>query len=179
MNDDNTDITKCSPNAIVWKLFENLQLIEKAAGTPIYEQTIPNYSMMSVFMAVACIETFLNLYFRQLVEFPKYSNMKEEVLKQIKYGLEQKLKELPRLFFGKNLLESIAGINFHEYRNIRNGILHYKHTCEELVWTGFKITGLTDSTIIHNLDAKYIWESKRVVRELISEILIYSGCNPE
>lgn len=178
---DEIESSKASPNLIVRALYRNIELIEQAGSNPIYDLDIPNYSMMSIFMVVACVEVFLNVYFRQLVESPKYSEIKKTILEQMddrRFGLEQKIKKWPQMFFNKNIFGSKAGQRFDEYRKKRNTILHYKHTWEELKMGGFKVT-VTDSTLIDDLDIMYMFNARDVVRNLFAEILKSSGCEEE
>lgn len=167
-------------NTVVWAFYHNLGLIEKAMGNPVYEHDISNYAMMSIFMTVACVEAFVNVFFRERVEVDKHKDIRKTILEQMedyRFGIDQKMRKWPELFFGKNVYGSKAGREFERYRLLRNALLHFKHTYEEIeIQPGICFIGVTDTTVVNNLDISFVLEGQKVARDVISEILKAAGC---
>ncbi|MDG5815654.1 hypothetical protein QA601_11225 [Chitinispirillales bacterium ANBcel5] len=170
--------SKSSPQLVTRNFCRSIELIERAAGNMTFELDIPNYSMMAIFMTVGAVEAFLNTFFRELVEQPPYLELKNNVLQQMtdrRFGLEQKLRKWPEMFFKKNFINTKPGKAFEEYRRIRNALLHFQHTYEELDWHDTKLIGLTNTSLFDTLDTSYIYNAKSTVCNFYSEIFRMAG----
>jgi hypothetical protein len=169
-----------SSNLLIWKYFGCLDMIEKLIGKKVtFEDDILKLVMMSVFMTVACIETFFNTYFRELLEDAKYEDIREKMLPEFdnfNLGLNKKLKRWPDIFFNKNIYGSNAGKEFVKYKDIRNNLMHYKHTYESIKDRGgIEFKGLTDLSVYDNLNAQLAFNAKTVVINLLKEVFIAAG----
>ncbi|HRS51447.1 MAG TPA: hypothetical protein P5067_03345 [Candidatus Marinimicrobia bacterium] len=131
-------------------------------------------------MTVTCVEVFLNMFFRILLEESRFEHLKEQTIKEMestRFGLESKIRKWPERFFHKNFINSKAGKEFIKYKKIRNGLIHYQATCKEIVPfpTPFNKYGVTDTSIFHNLEYDYVQNSKNVVKGVIEEMFKLSG----
>jgi hypothetical protein len=168
-------------NKIVWEFYTNLKLLEKYyRGKAVNEGYIKNIAMMSIFMSVACVEAFINMFFRELLEDNKYSHLKDKTLPEMennRFGLEQKIKQWPERFFSKNVYGTKPGKAFQQIKNTRNSLLHYRHTYEPIeVEQGVTWAGLTDFTIFDKLTNEYSFNARDIATNFIREILLASGC---
>ena len=96
-----------SPNRIIWEYFGSLRGLVQEVDALEDKESIQRKVILCVFMGVAIVETFLNLYFRQLSEEPRHKIYREQILKELdeNVSLDLKVKVWPKRFFSK-------GVNF-------------------------------------------------------------------
>ena len=92
---------------MVWQFFEALRR-SVARAHNVDQRFLAQEVAVSVFLAVATVETFLNLFFRIVVEKGENTH-KEQLLRDLSFpylSLEMKIKRWPKNILGKSIERS-------------------------------------------------------------------------
>jgi len=138
---------------------------------------------IAVVLAVQCVEVFLNIYFRVLVSEREFSHAAERIcrdLEDTRFGLDRKLKEWPKLVFGKKLsLGAGAGQQFVLLRNIRHRLMHFSSSHETLSVPGAEIHGLADTSVYASLSRDSAVKALHVAEDFLCEVFALRGISVE
>lgn len=177
----NSPVNQCSPPLLMRQYFRNLELLENLLNSQvIYEGDIKNIAMMSLFMSVAAVEAFLNMFFRILVEEERFQHLKADLIEQIEnrsFSLEKKIRKWPEKFFHKNFYNSEAGKAFREIKDKRNELMHYFPTVAEIGGFPYPFNkyGMTDSTVFYRLPLELVRNVKVIVKNVMNELFEMAG----
>ena len=136
-----------SPQSIIWEHVASLQEIIEEFDIVTDEKSHKRKAALSLHLSVLTVESFLNIYFRLLVEENKYKGYKKSLLKDIqdRRSLDYKIRNWPKQLFGKPLdFTSGALKQFMAMKEMRNSIMHYEYTWESVTAGDIEINGLTD-----------------------------------
>lgn len=100
---------------------------------------------LAVFMAVAVVEAFLNIFFRGVVSEPDYAVHEARLLDDLKRrrSLDFKLRKWPKDILGSELnLTSGIGPDFIALKERRNGLAHFTSSHQSVTLPGIVIKGL-------------------------------------
>lgn len=168
-----------SPNRLLWEYFDSLrELTAYASEHSDDEGSIKRIAYICIIMSVTTVETFINIYFRQLVEEVRYRQHRETTLKELsdKCPLDYKVKNWPLRFFEKNIdFGKGIGQKFIVLKDKRNALMHFSPSCEMLEIENITIKGNTDITKFENLSAKDIKESIETAERFIGEVFRVQG----
>lgn len=167
-----------SPNRIIWAYFGSLRALVQEVEALEDKEGIQKKTILCVFMGVAIVETFLNLYFRQLVEETKYQHYREQLLKELdeNTSLELKIKDWPKRLFSKGVnFGSGIGQRFIALKQLRNNLMHFKSSYETVKTFDGEITGLANLADYETLDQNIAKESVLVAEAMIAEIFKLNG----
>ena len=135
-------------------------------------------------LSVATVETFLNMFFRIVVEEPGYTQHKTRFLKDVSppfLSLEGKLRKWPKDILGNPLdLESGIGKAFRALKDKRNALMHLTSSHDTLSLPGnVTITGLVNTEAFSNLAVEDAIKSIDTIERFIEEIFRLKGAPPE
>jgi hypothetical protein len=168
-----------SPNSMVWNNFQALRRIcYRLSEENANDESVRQDAAICVLVAVQCVETFLNIYFRVLVSEDAYAHAKERVLAdlQAQSGLDRKIKEWPEIVFGNGLvLGSGAGQRFVALKDLRHKLMHFSSTHETMRFPGFSIEGMADTSAYDAISAQTGIDALEVAEDFICEILVLQG----
>jgi len=172
---------------MIWSCFRSLQQNINSIEIETNADTVKDYAAASIVISVTAVETFLNMYFRVLVEEEKYNEHKGMIIddqipqvgKRTK-GLEQKLNNWPNKVLNKNInFNQGIGKEFDEIRIRRNNLTHFTSNYESVNIGGININGLADTSSFDTLNKADGLNSLIVAKEFIEYILALSGVKKE
>lgn len=143
-------------------------------------------------LSVQCVEVFLNVYFRRLVESERFSHARDELLKDQenwKFGLERKMDKWPTLLFSRSAIDlktsgtpciakgSGVGQSFERLRRKRNALMHFKNQDVSVTSPdgGVVIHGLSDTTDYHSLTETDAHHALEVAESFVCEVFKMQG----
>ena len=177
---------KCSslatPNYILWEYFTCLSEQVKSINELTDKKDIQRKALLCVFLSITIVETFLNIYFRQLAEESGFKSHRDQTLKELVeiVPLDLKIKVWPRRFLGNGLDFSYGiGQRFMTLKKLRNNLMHFKSSYESIEIPGIRIQGVTNIAPYETLDKNVAMESLCVAKEMIQEIFRLKGINAE
>lgn len=133
-------------------------------------------------MAVACVETYLNVFARLWLEQePDFVHIKqiEQDLKT-KKNLGRKLEEWPELFFGKKAnLGSGPGQRFRACLERRNRLMHFHSDAHTFTADQITIKGLIDTTAYETLQPTDALAFVEAAEGFIEYLIQLQGIAPE
>lgn len=135
--------------------------------------------LICLMLAYGAAETFVNVFFRTLVEQPGHSKHRRFVLEALerRTGLEKKLKTFPAKVLGVRLDPSKPTVApFYEIKELRNQLMHFttSHQTYEMP-DGVRIHGLADTTAYHRLSSETAMRSMEATEGLLAELLRLAG----
>lgn len=146
--------TLASANRLVWVYASAARTLTREAGEACSPELGKEKAAAAVTMAVACVETYLNVLARLwLVQDSTFEHRAqvEDDLKR-KKGLGRKLEEWPALFFGKRAdLGSGAGQRFKSLLDLRNRLMHFTSDAHDWEHENITIRGLIDTSAYDSL----------------------------
>lgn len=146
-----------SHNHIVWSYFDIARKITQEAAGSASDADRRSKSAVSVLMAVAAVEAYINIFGRMWIEqAPDFINAGEiiEDLNKRK-PITHKIKTWPKLFFGKGLdLSAGIGQDVLELIEKRNRLMHFTSDYHTLQFENITIKGLIDITAFDSLAPK-------------------------
>ena len=99
-----------SPNAMVWSSFRSLDRIAQEIENSEDQNYIKDKVAISIILCITAVETFINMFFRILVEENKYQEHRDLILNDLDLegnekpkGLEYKLNNWPNKVLNKNI----------------------------------------------------------------------------
>jgi hypothetical protein len=136
-----------------------------------------------VILAVQCVEVFFNVYFRVLVSDPEFSHASEKILADLndrKCGLDKKIKNWPRLVFGKKLpLGNGVGQRFMTLKEKRHDLMHFKSSHETHAFDGLEFHGLADTSVYDALTVESAFDALHVAEGFLCEVFRLQGFSSE
>ena len=171
-----------TPNYILWEYFICLSEQVKSVSELTDKKDIQRKVLLCVFLSIAIVETFLNVYFRQLAEESGFKSHRDQTLKELVeiVPLDLKIKVWPRRFFGNGLDFSCGiGQRFMALKKLRNNLMHFKSSYEAIDVPGVRIQGVADVTSYETLDKNVAMESLHVAEGIIQKIFRLKGMNAE
>lgn len=172
------DVRLSSPNRLVWEYFSALRRAVQRTIDEEHKHSKQQEVAVCIFLAVTAVETFLNVYFRTLVEEEPYSPHKSRFLHELKsrISLERKLSKWPTEILGRGLLLTEGpGKAFNDLRDLRNDLMHFTSSHQTLDLPGVTIHGLADTTSYDNLGDEQAKSALRVAENLVAELFILRG----
>lgn len=143
-----------TPNGIVWRYFQALHRRVRALQSVDDDNEMKEDVALCLMQAIAVVETFLNVFFRVVVEEPGFTQHKPRLLKDFKdrKSLEHKLRAWPAAILGKAVnFEDPAAKAFLALKERRNGLMHFTSSHESVFVPDVAIHGLADTTILDRL----------------------------
>jgi hypothetical protein len=133
-------------------------------------------------MAVACVETYLNVFARLWIsqdpDFPHCEQIENDL--RTKKNLGRKLEEWPKLFFGmKADFGSGAGQRFRACLDRRNRLMHFHSDTHTFEWENIVINGLIDSTAYETLTREDAFTFVQAAEGFIEYLLQLQGIAAE
>ncbi|MDH5181921.1 MAG: hypothetical protein OEZ39_05480 [Gammaproteobacteria bacterium] len=151
--------------------------MEEVWGDKAWER---KYSALIIIMSVTVVETFMNVFFKMLVESEEYIIHREWVNADInkRVCIEEKLRKWPIAVFGQCIqFDQGAGQQFQAIKMIRNFLVHFTSKHETVgVLDGF-IEGMADTTEYDALKKEDAILAVRSTEGMIEEVLKVSGVN--
>jgi hypothetical protein len=135
-----------------------------------------------VLLSVSLVETFFNMFFRIVVSEVGFTQFSAQILQDFKnqVSLEYKIKEWPKLIFGKNIdFSQGMGQKFIQLKNMRNWLMHFTSTFESFSFDNITVQGLADISKYEALNARDAAEALTIAEGFIAELLKLRGVQPE
>lgn len=172
-----------SPNAMVWSTFRSLDRIAQEVENSEDKNYIKDKVAISLVLSVTVVETFLNMFFRILIENPKYQEHKEMVLNDLdlegnekRKGLKYKLNNWPNKVLNKNInFDKGVAKEFDEIRQKRNALMHFTSKYEPISIPGVEIKGLANTEVFDNLKKEDALKNALIARDFIGQVLTLGG----
>jgi hypothetical protein len=170
--------TFSAPNRIVWDYFLSLRLVEENARKSPSPEFSRQAAALAVVTAVTVIEFFLNLWFRVRVEERNVPGECEAFLKELsaRISLDRKLKQWPQRYLSRALnVTSGAGAEFMKLKELRNSIVHFTSSHENVNLGNVVIHGLADTTEYNGLSAEKASWALQTAEDFVAEIFRLAG----
>ena len=176
-------MTLSSPNRMIWSCFRSIHRNIENIDTCTNEDTIKDIVASTIVLSVTAVETFINMYFRVLVEEEKYNSYKDMVISDSiskdgvrAKGLEQKLNKWPNQILGKNInFNTGIGKEFNDLRKKRNALTHFTSDYETLIIDNIIIKGLANTEAFDSLNKSEAIMAYKISKEFLAHILLLSG----
>lgn len=180
-------MTLSSPNRMVTRCFRSLETllgeIEAMESSDLQKDKIS----LLLILAINTVETFINVYFRVLIEQDQYSDSKEMVLSDLSHdngsnalGLKSKLNNWPPKVLKKSVnWSSGVGAEFDKLRETRNKLMHFTSSHETFSHGQVSVNGLTDTSVFDNLSVNDAFNAYHVTFGFIEYILRIAGTDIE
>lgn len=137
---------------------------------------------LAVFMAVAVVEAFLNIFFRVVVSEPDYAVHEARLLDDLKRrrSLDYKLRNWPKTTLGTELnLFSGVGADFVALKERRNGLAHFTSSHESKRLPGIVIQGLAGTSVYDDLTVAHAIQALAVAEGIVLEVFRLRGIPEE
>ena len=169
---------------MVWQYFQALRRLCYAIDQREShdKETIQQDAALGVILAVTGVEIFLNVYFRVLIDEEPFKHAAACILDDLEnqVSLEKKVKKWPSTVFGKKLdLGAGVGQSFTNLKTLRNKLVHFSSSHENIELLGFKIQGMADTSIYASLNAQSAISALEVAEQFICEIFGLRGINEQ
>lgn len=171
---------------MVWELFAALRrLCSRVQEAHSVQDTsaLHQDAALCIILAVQCVEVFFNIYFRVLVSEPSYNHAADRIfidLEKKQFGLDQKIKEWPKLVFGKSLsLDKGVGQKFVTLKNLRHTLMHFTSSHETFATPGIAIHGMADISAYKSLSAESAIEALNIAEAFLCEVFKLRGISSE
>lgn len=172
-----------SPNRIVWEYFRLLREAVHRARNAEDDDKRRRETVLSIFVAVAVVETFLNIYFRIMVEGKAYSAYKALIQKDLEYpyaSLDRKIKTWPSKVLCKNLdVTTGIGKDIVLLKEKRNKLMHFTSSHETVKVGNIILKGTANTDVFDKLTADDATHALDVAERFVAEIFILKGERPE
>ena len=128
-------------------------------------------------MAVAVVETFLNIFFRLKVKEPSYAVHESYVLQcfATRKTLEFKLKNWPKKILGANINDTDVGKRFSKLKTKRNELMHFIIPDDPVKVKGVTLRNFSEITFYNDLSESDADDAVKTVEDFIQKILESSG----
>lgn len=177
------EIHLASPNSIIWEYYECLKRQIGRVPDDENDRTQKQELVLALFLSVSVIETFLNAFFRVVVEEDGYKVHRERLLKDIekRISLVAKLRQWPKKIFGKRLNFDNANVKrFIEMKIHRNALMHFVSSHESIELQGpVFIHGLADMSALGMLTLSVAKKYPSIIRNFSYEIFLARGIEEE
>lgn len=171
-----------SHNTMLWQFHSSLnrQIGLATLATDVDERR-QNVAVCIV-LSVTLVETFFNMFFRVVVSEAGFKQFNEKIAQDFEdqVPLDHKIKEWPKLVFGKSLdLSQGIGQKFIELKNLRNWLMHFTSSFESVSFDNITIQGLADISTYEALGVQDATQSLTTAEGIISEVLKLRGAQAE
>lgn len=171
--------TFSSPNRMLWQLAAAMRRAASRANVIENEGEMKQEVLVCTLLAIAVVESFLNLFFRVLVEDEHFSQHKDRILKDLAppfLGLERKIREWPEAIFGGPLeFESGLGKEFMELKSKRNALMHFQSSFSSFSVPGIAFEGFANTDVFDSLIPPDAARAVQVAEGMVAEILRRRG----
>lgn len=144
-----------SPHSLIWHYYECLKRQIRRVPTDETDRVQKQELALALFLAVSVVETFINAFFRVVVEEDGFRVHRKRVLKDIerRASLEAKIKEWPKKVLGSRLDSSAPNVKrFLELKNHRNALMHFVSSHEIIELPGpVYVHGMADMSAFETL----------------------------
>ena len=172
-----------SPNRIVWTYFDFLRRLVQRIGSTGNRPEQKDEIVISLVIAVAAVEVFVNLFFRVLVTEPSFQQHKQLVLDDLDTsqpggpkGVDYKLRHWPPKVLGKSLAwPTGVAKDFNDLRELRNALMHFTSSHQSIALPGMEIQGLADTTVYDSLGMGDATKALEVAEGIVTEIFRLKG----
>jgi len=172
-----------SAHSIIWEYYECLNRQIRRVPEDENDRTQKQELVLALFLSVSVIETFLNAFFRVVVEEDCFKVHREKFLKDIekRISLDAKLKEWPKKIFGKRLSFDNTNVKqFIDMKNHRNALMHFVSSYESIELPGpVFIDGLADMSALRMLTLPVAKKYPTIIRNFSYEIFLARGIQEE
>lgn len=167
-----------TPKRMVREYFDTLDHLLSNDTVWTDQALAKKYSALVVIVAVTAVETFLNVFFRVLVETEAHKVHKEWIAFDIqkRISIEDKLKKWPVALFGKSVqFDQGPGQKFQGLKKRRNFLVHFIAEHETLRVADISFHGLADTSEYDRLTKEHAIEALDVAEAMVEEVLKLSG----
>jgi hypothetical protein len=167
-----------SPNTIIWHYFVALRRLVNTLHDASDETVVKENVVLSVILAVAIVEAFLNVLFRVLVSEPNFMKHEQRVLADLKKrkSLDYKLKNWPKEILGKSLdFEASAPKAFLALKEHRNKLMHFTSSHQTVILPGTEIQGLSDTSAFDSLSLADAVNALEIAESMVCALLRLRG----
>ncbi len=175
--------TLATPHSLIWHYYECLKRQIRRVPTDDTDAVQKQELALALFLAVSVVETFVNAFFRVVIEEDDYRVHRERVLKDIqrRASLEAKIKEWPKKVLGHRLDPSTPNVKrFLDLKNHRNALMHFVSSHETIELPGpVYIHGMVDMTAFETLSPENAAEYPAIIRNFAFEIFAARGIAEE
>ena len=135
---------------MVWIYFDSLRRVVNRAATVQDPTQQKDEIVLSLFLAVAAVEIFVNIYFRVLVSQDGFQKHEQMVFDDLNVnnpagpkGLDYKLRHWPaKILLGRSLAwQAGSAKEFDEIRDIRNALMHFTSSHETATFSEYDCRG--------------------------------------
>ena len=156
--------------------------LAQQAQSAVDQDDVRQAAAASIIMAVAFVETYLNIMARLWIEQHEAFEFRDQIDKDLagKRPLGRKLEEWPQLFFKKRLNFGCGPAQrFKETLDLRNQLMHFSSDAHEYEFENIKIKGLMNTGAYDSLDASLAHKSVKSATEFISHLIEIQGIPSE
>jgi hypothetical protein len=174
--------TLSSPNRLVWTFADAARSLAAEAEESDSLDVARQKSASATVMAVACVESFLNVSARLLLFQQPASPHKDQLERDLraKKPLGRKLEEWPLLLFGKTAdFGQGPGQRFKATLDSRNTLMHFISDTHSLEVEGLIVNGLIDTSEFDNLTSSSGWSAVQAAEEFIAYLLLLGGASTD
>lgn len=172
-----------SPNRIVWTYFGFLRRLVQRIGNIGDTTQQKDEIVISLVIAVAAVEVFVNLFFRVLVTEPSFQQHKQLVLDDLDTsqpggpkGVDYKLRHWPHKVLGKSLAwQTGVAKDFNDLRERRNALMHFTSSHQSIAFSNVTIQGLADTTVYDSLHVADATKALEVAEGMVAELFRLRG----
>jgi len=171
---------------MVWELFQALRrLCFRVTEVHATQDAaaLRQDAAICIILAVQCVEVFLNIYFRVLISEPTFAHAADRIssdLQKTQFGLNRKIKEWPKLVFGRGLsLDKGAGQKFVALKNLRDALMHFTSSHEMIAIPGVEIHGLANTSAYESISVTSAIEALHTAEAFLCEVFALRGISSE
>jgi hypothetical protein len=166
-----------TPNTLLWNFHDAIKWQIRLAKHAIDAEQKKHIAIICIILSVALVEAFFNVFFRLLIEEPKFSHLRDQVLKELEESsLDFKIKEWPRRFLGVGIdLGKGVGQAFINLKDTRNWLMHFTTTHETFTQETITFQGVSDISRYDQLDVKDSIDALLTSEQVILEVLKLRG----
>lgn len=168
-----------TPHSIIWEYYECLRRQINRIPENENDRTQKQELFLALILSVSVVEAFINAFFRVVVEEEGFSIHKDRLLKDVedRISLERKLKEWPKMVFGKRLDFHAPNVKmFVNLKNQRNALMHFVSSHESIELPGpVNIRGMADMSALKALSLSLAVDYPNVIRNFSYEIFLARG----
>jgi len=170
-----------SPNKIIWEYFDGLRRLVAGISSHTDKERKQEIAL-SIFLAVAIVESFLNMYSRVIIEEMDNVGLKEEFLRDLesRKPLDYKIKKWPKRILGTSVdLSTGVGRDFVSLKEKRNTLTHFVSSHEQIEIENILIKGLADISVYNELTFNDAQFALKTAEGILEEIFRCRGIKKE
>jgi len=171
-----------SPNRLVWAFADAARSLAAEAEVSDSVDQARQKAASATVMAVACVESFLNVQARLLLSRDPPSPHKEQLERDLlsKKPFGRKLEEWPLMLFGRAAdLGRGPAQRFKATLDSRNTLMHFISETQTLELESVAITGLIDTAEFDSLTASSGWLAVEAAENFIAYLLELGGASAD